>query len=121
MNTRPTAILTGLILLAAAATAQAHDESRYIVRPTNLSGSVTVWSGSHAPSGWAGTLSFGAPVVVGAPVLPVRAMVAPHGHGPHCQHAYHTVVHEYGRPWKAGYAKGPKHHPGRGHGHAHRH
>lgn len=121
MNTRPIALLTGLVLLAATATALAHEESRYVVRPANLSGSVTVWSGVHAASGWAGTLSFGAPVVVGAPVLPVRAVAAPHWHGPHCGHAYHTVVREYDRPWHAGYAKGPKHHPGRGRGHGHRH
>jgi len=119
MNTRHVALLTGLVLLAAAGTARAHQEGRYVVRPANLSGSVTLWSGSHGPGGWAGSFSFGAPVVLGAAVLPVAAVPPPHWHEPRCRHGYHTAVHEYARPWHTGYGKGHKHHPGRGRGHGH--
>lgn len=121
MITRPVALLTGLTLLAAVGTAQAHQESRYVVQPANLAGTVTVWGGSHGPSGWAGSLSLGAPLAIGTAVVPVAAVPPPHWHGPRCGHVYQTVVHEYAQPWRADYGKGRKHHRGRGHGHGHHH
>lgn len=119
MITRHVALLTGLVLLAAVGSARAHEERRYVVAPQNVNGSVTVWSGGHAPTGWVGSLSFGAPVLVGAPVLPVAAVPPPHWHGPLYGPAYHTVVREYARPWHAGYVKRHTHHPGRGRGRGH--
>jgi hypothetical protein len=118
MGTRHVALLTGWVLLAVAGATEAHGEGRYVVRPSNLSGSVTMFGGSHGPAGWAGALTFGAPVVIGAGVLPVAAIPLHYAHGPHCRHAY-AVAPGYGRPWD--YVNGHKHHPGRGHGHGHGH
>jgi hypothetical protein len=115
MKTRHVALLTGTLLLAAAGVAQAHPEVGYPAYPSGLSGSVSIWGGSHGTAGWAGSLALGSPAVVGAPLVPVAVLPHRHRYGAHCHHGPRGYArHAYPGAHHTYQAKGRKH--GRGHG-----
>lgn len=122
MKTRHVALLAGMFLVTVGASAYAHEPGRVELYPANLNGAVTLWGGSHGPSGWAGTLTIGSPIVLGTRYVPVAVLPPSHRHSARSHHVpRHVRHHGYRTAWRDGYAhghkKGYKQDRGRGRGH----